>query len=176
MPSGSSKGPFRNLRLPDSLRASLASPMGPIFPGEDAREALSRVGEFAACGDVVTKNALEWGLHPFLAIVDGKTERKEEIPSSSFQTLFHGRTERVRNPAATISAELQEAIHRLVSGGGGLLWVDGEEDLAVLPLLLEMREGTTVIYGQPRRGLCMVTVNDEHRRSAKSIMEQMEVD
>lgn len=167
---------FRELRLPESLRSSLSRPLGPVLSSELATEALRNVPLLATCGDVVTAGALSWGLTPFLSVVDGKTTRDVPLLTPNLERVAKGRSHlRVKSAAGGLSVELQQAIHDLVLGGGGLLEVDGEEDLAVLPLMVEMRVGSIIIYGQPGEGVCMVSVDDRTKAVAANILTQMEV-
>ena len=166
---------FRNLRLPVKLRSELARPLGPILSSTEAKKFLKSAGTVVSCGDVVTASLLEWGMMPFLAVVDGKTTRDVAIALSTFEPIAERRHVKVRSAPATLSAELQEAVRLLASEGGGLLEVEGEEDLAVLPILIEMKLGTIVIYGQPGEGLCVVKVDEEAKRFAERIIGEMEV-
>lgn len=174
-PSASSDGPpLRDLVLPASLRARLAAPLGPVRDTKTAHAALRAAGRFASCGDVVTGDALAAGLTPFLAVIDGKTLRESPRDPRALETAYGPRRRTAHNPAGRLTAELQRAVREMVRSGGGLLWVDGEEDLAALPLILEMPLGTTVIYGQPGAGVCLVTVDAESKDRARSILNAME--
>lgn len=175
MRSGSSEFHFRSLRLPGRLREKLSVPLGPTYSGDEVGRALASVPMFAACGDMVSRDAWAMKRPAFLAIVDGKTERSQAMPTNELEAAYAGRVERTKNPPGMLSEDLQEVIHRRIRNGGGLIVVDGEEDLAVLPLLGEMPLGTLVIYGQPRRGVCMIKVSEQTKRFAKDIMSQMEV-
>ena len=174
-PSASSEGPL-DLRLPTSLRSALAIPWGPVLSSEAARSRLAHgTVRLATCGDVVTEDALSWGFPPFLAVIDGKTLRGP--PRSNPLAATHPWKVRrtVANPPGTLSASLREAIHEMANGEGGLLWVDGEEDLATIPLILELPEPATVIYGQPGAGVCFVPVDVAAKDRARKILTQMEV-
>ncbi len=175
MPSGSSEYHYRSLRLPDRLREKLANPLGPVLSTPELQKELAGGKTFAACGDMVTRDSVSAGALPFLAIIDGHTERVRSMPSQELEAAYAGRTSHAKSPPGVLSEALQEAIHERVRAGGGLIVVDGEEDLAVLSLLGEMPLGTLVIYGQPRRGVCMIKVSEDTKRFAKEIMAQMQV-
>ena len=166
---------FKDLRLPERLRSELARPIGPVLSSSAAQEYLRTAGTIVSCGDVVTGSLLDWGLMPFIAVVDGKTTRSVEISLSKFDPIARRRLVKVKSPPGALTAELQEAIRRLVGEGGGLMVVEGEEDLAVLPLLKETRLGTIVIYGQPGEGLVVVKVDEGAKRFAERIIREMEV-
>jgi uncharacterized protein (UPF0218 family) len=172
-PSGSSEG-FLDLRLPEALRAELSRPLGPVLSGDDVPARLARLARFATCGDVVTRDALSWGFVPYVAVVDGRTLRQERADYTHIPFPRAGRVLRVRNPPGFLTAALQEAVRDLVRGGGGLLWVEGEEDLAALSLCREMEESTTVIYGQPGEGVCFVTVDSTVKARVEELLHRME--
>jgi GTP-dependent dephospho-CoA kinase len=177
MRSASSNGDLHDLRLRAEQRQSLAKPMGPVLTERAARDALASVRAprgLATCGDVVTATLLKWGLDPFVAVVDGKTLRDRPFPLSEFDAFAPGRRFSARNPAGEITAELQSTIRRMVAGDGGLLVVEGEEDLAVLPLARELPLGSTLIYGQPGAGLCFLTLDRAVKERVKSILDGME--
>ncbi len=148
--------------------------MGPVLPTEEAKRRLATGGLFVACGDVVSVNAVKWGHPPFAAVVDGHTLRERTTEITDLGPLAARRELWARNPPGQVTAELQKAIHELVAGGGGLLVVDGEEDLAVLPLVLELPAGSTVIYGQPGAGVCFLAVDDAAKERVRTILEGME--
>lgn len=148
--------------------------MGPVLSPEEARRSLPPAEKLVACGDVVTQTLLGWGVVPFAAVVDGKTHRSEPIPLDQFRARIPRGHRKARNPAGELTAELQQEVHDLVHGGGGLLIVDGEEDLAVLPLVRELPLGTTLIYGQPGAGLCFLTLDRRVKESVQRILDGME--
>jgi hypothetical protein len=49
--------------------------------------------------------------------------------------------------------------------------VDGEEDLAVIPLVLTARDGAVVLYGQPREGIVLRIVDSEARNTAHRFLD-----
>ena len=53
------------------------------------------------------------------------------------------------------------------------VFVKGEEDLLVLPVLVHAPENSVVLYGQPDEGLVIVPVNQEARDKANKIMDLM---
>ena len=49
--------------------------------------------------------------------------------------------------------------------------VDGEEDLAVIPLVLLSPLGTKVIYGQPNKGAVLVNVDTKTKDSLSNLLQ-----
>ncbi len=159
--------------LPANLRFLLQEPWGKVtekVPRNIESEKTITVG------DVTTKMFLDQGIHPRLAIIDLCIEREyavkkiEELGFSSSQPVVY-----VKNPAATITPELVIAIREaLLSNEDSLIIVEGEEDLAVLPALLEADNGYSVFYGQPGQGMVEVKVNDKVKKSAQDLLAKFD--
>jgi len=165
--------------VPESLRPELARRYGPVLAGAEADRALRALALFASCGDRVTLRALELGHPPLVGIVDYKTQREERIDPEAFEPLAARRRLRVKNPAGTLTDGLCDAVRELVAAGGGLLEVDGEEDLGSLALVETLPAGATVIYGIPGAGVSFVRVDataKEHVRQLIGRMERRKVD
>jgi GTP-dependent dephospho-CoA kinase len=160
--------------VPESLRAELARPYGPTLTGEAADRQLRSLGVFASCGDVVTARAIALGRLPLVGVVDYRTQRNEPVDPSAFAPLAARRTVRVVNPPGCLTADLREAVRELVRVGGGLLVVDGEEDLASLALVESLPAGATVIYGIPGAGVSFVTVDATAKDHVRRLIDRME--
>jgi GTP-dependent dephospho-CoA kinase len=172
--SGSSEE--RIWRVPESLRASLAQRYGPVYSGAEAEKRIRALRLFATCGDRVTELALRLGNLPLIGIVDRKTRRNEPINVKAFALLAQRRLRKVSNPPGTITESLRRAVRELVETGGGLIEVDGEEDLGSLALVESMPAGATVIYGIPGEGASFVTVDAVSKGHVKALIRQMEIE
>ena len=161
------------LRLPSSLRPELQRVHGELVPEEELKEKLS--GKIViAVGDVVTHTLLKMHIAPKVAIVDYRTKRGEVVLDNI--RSFGEEVYSVRNPPGYITPELWSAVKKAIESPKKVrIDVDGEEDLAVLPAVLFAPKGAIVIYGMPNTGVVSITVNDEHKRNARRIIEQMEV-
>ena len=155
-------------RLPEAERASLQKPFGEVFPG--IRDLLPRIRgrTVYAVGDVVTHNLLRAGITPRVAIIDGHTMR---APCSRIPDLPIRRIE-ARNPPGTISDDLVRAIRDALSRPPAVIFVDGEEDLAVLPLVLAAPAGSVVLYGQPGQGVVLREVDGEAKALAAAFVDR----
>lgn len=164
------------LRLPAAERGAFKDPIGPVYT--DPEELLSAAGSpLLAVGDVVATTLLEAGRPPDVAVVDGRTER-EPIDEGMAATLAGlERTVSARNPAGTITRSLVTAMATAIEATEPVrVVVEGEEDLAVLPAILLAPTGTTVVYGQPGRGMVAVTVTDRTRADADDLLERLDGD
>jgi len=160
--------------VPESLRPTLAERYGPVYEGVEADRRLSALGVFAACGDRVTARAIELHHLPLVGIVDYKTQRNEPIDPAQFRPLAERRLVRVRNPAGMLTESLRNAVQSLVRSGGGLIVVDGEEDLGSLALVEALPAGATVIYGIPGAGVSFVRVDAVAKEHVRNLIAQME--
>ncbi len=163
---------MRDLRLPEELRSYLRKPLGRLLPGEKAaREAVAGVpGErLIVVGDVSYRAALEAGVKPKLAVVDFRVKR-QEIEEYELQ----GRVRKVRNPPGWVTKELWDAVHEaLGEEGEHVILVEGEDDLAVLPCVVEAEWGDSVVYGQPDEGAVLVEVDEEAKMKVGSVLKLM---
>jgi uncharacterized protein (UPF0218 family) len=161
--------------VPLSLRAALAERYGPVSAGEEAERRVRALRNFASCGDRVTELAIRVGNLPRLGIVDFKTQRNEPVDPKAFEPLAARGRRRVSNPAGTLTAGLRNAVREMLEEGGGLLEVDGEEDLGSLALVEALPVGATVIYGIPGAGVSFVEVDAAAKLHVKALVDQMEL-
>ena len=160
--------------VPPSLRPALAEKYGPVYAGAEADRRLATLGLFGACGDRVTQRAIELHHLPLVGIVDYKTQREEPIPPDAFRELAARRRARVWNPAGFLTDRLRQTVREFVGSGGGLIEVDGEEDMASLALVESLPAGATVIYGIPGEGVSFVTVDARAKEHVRQLLSQME--
>ncbi len=155
--------------MPKKYRKEFRKPIGKIYRNI-ADIGLKGTEKIIVVGDVTYLNLLNIGISPYLAIIDFKTKRKER--------KFEGKLEevtKVSNPPGKITQELWDKIKEKIKNGGIIL-VEGEEDLAVLPCILEADEKTILLYGQPDEGVVKVTINKKTKEKARELLKLMEVE
>ncbi|MGA7923253.1 MAG: DUF359 domain-containing protein [Thermoplasmata archaeon] len=160
--------------LSETLRPAFQQRYGPVYAGSEVESELRKLTLFATCGDMVTAQAVAIGHLPLVGVVDLKTQRNDPIDPHAFDPLAARRRQRVWNPAGMISDDLRVAVREIVGRGGGLLEVDGEEDLAVMPLIETLPVGSTVLYGIPGEGVCFLSVDGAAKRRVDALFHQME--
>lgn len=158
------------LRLPKYLRKELKKPLGQLHKSIDLIETLlqdhlSEERLVISIGDATTKNLINSKIYPQLCIVDNKIER-EPVKHNLNHTdniLY------VDNPAGTITDELVniciDSIKNVTSNNPIIIEVNGEEDLAVLPCILNAPKDTFILYGQPKEGVVLVNVNEAFNKA-----------
>lgn len=154
------------LLLPEENRHLFRAPFGILY--RDMESVLPEIsGKVVyAVGDVVTINLIRQGLVPDIAVVDGHTMRE---PVDHSPAVFSHRIH-AKNPPGTLTPDLMDALCRAVEDPGVLILVDGEEDLAVIPLVLAAPPGAVIVYGQPGEGVVLCEVTQEAKMRAREML------
>jgi hypothetical protein len=154
------------LILPEEHRRLFKEPFGVLYRTMDEVVPLIEGKDVYTVGDVVTHNLQKKGITPAVAVVDGYTMRSpcNRMPA------FHGECIQVKNPAGTLTDELISALEHAVRNPPSTIIVDGEEDLAVIPLVLTAHDGAIVLYGQPQKGVVLRTIDTEARKTAQRLL------
>jgi uncharacterized protein (UPF0218 family) len=155
------------LTLPEEHRKLFKEPFGELHQSIEEIIPLISRGTVYAVGDVVTHNLQRNGITPAIAVIDGQTMRS---PCNRMPAL-KGECINVTNPAGTITDELIHALTYAVLHPPVTINVDGEEDLAVIPLILAAPLGAIVLYGQPHKGVVMRMVNREAQQIAQQFLD-----
>ena len=154
------------LILPEEHRKLFQEPFGELYLNIDEILPIITGSIVYAVGDVVTHNLQKRGLTPAIAVIDGYTMR---LPCTRMP-VYRGECIRVKNPAGTLTDALINAIDYAVMHPPVTVLVDGEEDLAVIPLVMAAPVGAIVLYGQPRQGVVLRTVNLEAKETARNLL------
>ncbi len=154
------------LILPEEHRRLFKEPFGVLYQSIEEILPLIEGKHVYTVGDVVTHNLQRKGITPAVAVIDGFTMRS---PCNRLPAI-HGESIQVKNPAGTLTDELICALERAVKNPPCTIVVEGEEDLAVIPLVLTANDGSIILYGQPRKGVVLRTVDDEARKTAQQFM------
>jgi uncharacterized protein (UPF0218 family) len=157
-------------RLPVRHRQRFRKPFGVLHA--DLQLVLPQIANrvIYTVGDVVTRNLIMEGISPKIAIIDGFTMR---VPCPNTPILLAPRRV-VANPAGMISEDLIAVINEAVQNPPVLIFVEGEEDLAVIPLVMAAPPGTVVLYGQPGEGVVVREVNERAKETAKEMFALFE--
>ncbi|MCP4761012.1 MAG: DUF359 domain-containing protein [archaeon] len=138
-------------------------------------------------GDVVTEafvNNEMLAQHLQMCIIDGITKRKKYDNISD--EIF---TEKIiiENPAGTVQGNVALKLKKILESDKNkktLIFIKGEEDLLVIPLVLFAEENTFVVYGQPPitdfgtkipAGMVIITVNSKRKMEIMEIMQQFKM-
>ena len=159
--------------ITDELTQEFKKPFGKLYRDfESLLRALDEVkpAKIITVGDVVTASLLESGRMPDLCVIDGKTIRSKSVGEikTEFQEI------RVENPAGQITEELRNAIKKSMAAENVKIFVVGEEDLAVLPVVEFAPLRSAVLYGQPNEGVVLVEVDKVKKKEIKKYYRMMD--
>ncbi|MBI3560060.1 pantetheine-phosphate adenylyltransferase [Candidatus Gottesmanbacteria bacterium] len=173
------------LVMPESLRSVLGKPLGKVLSGKAIDGSIRRNKDklIITVGDVATKTLLDAGVTPALAIIDGKVGRRpfhEALKILQLQKVKPFSLKPVKSGPGYISREAMEAIERFFASyvlrpTSYVLFIDGEEDLLVLPVIMHAPSGSVVYYGQPNQGLVEVIVNGIQKNQVKTLLREFEL-
>jgi len=97
-------------------------------------------------------------------IFDGKIRRKKTKKKINFSLTCS-------NPAGTIQPECWDILKKAIAGEKNV-FVKGEEDLLVIPAVLMAPLGAAVVYGCPKKGVCLIDVTSEAKKSFKELLKK----
>lgn len=168
----------RNRRLPEAMRSMLQKPFGKVFTNmQSLYKRIHTMHDVITVGDVVTKTVLSFNIHPHLAIVDYVVERKPTY--QKIHELGFKKNEmiiQVENPSGTIMHNVCQQIARAFSlKKHTIIKINGEEDLAVLPVILAAPLGANILYGQPGKGVVLIVVSERTKEKAYKIYSEFSV-
>ncbi len=157
-------------RIPEGKRDLFKEVIGRPVDIEEIRNANMTV----TVGDVVSLTVREAGIVPALAVYDGYTERREMTGFAVLVGRLGLEETVVANPAGTITRELDDAVRNALENGPALIRVEGEEDLALMPVIRHAPDGAMIVYGWPGKGM-MAVIDDEAVRSRiETLWKEME--
>jgi uncharacterized protein (UPF0218 family) len=157
--------------LPNELRQLLIKPYGFLFTNEDLliRYIKGVNSRIISVGDVVTVTLFKHGIKPFIAFVDGKTKRVIKISSDSYSITLLNEPGLIRLSAMSKIKEL------LSSNSHNVVFVEGEEDLLVIPVILYSNNGDIMVYGQPNAGIVMIRNNALIKEYVEDLFKRFKV-
>ena len=154
----------------------MKTPLGILLPESQVDKSniekyLSPDSYIITVGDRTTEKMINFGLIPSLQIIDGLEKREKREPPK----LDNATELTVDNPAAEITPQSIAMIKKAFTLQNPVrLFVNGEEDLLVLPVCIHAPENAVVLYGQPNRGLVIVRITPEIRNKVETLLDLME--
>lgn len=160
-----------NLILPEELKEKFRKPYGRIIDSFKIKFS----GKLVTVGDAVSYGAIKAKLDPDIIVFD-LIEKRKPVSEDVRKTLgnFKGKDFFVINPPSNITDDLWNAVKKSLEAEGKVkIVVKGEEDLAVLPFILESPENTTILYGLKDRGMVIVKVNKNLKDKCRKLVREM---
>jgi len=159
----------KKLILPENLRSVLQRPWGKIL-NEVPEEIIG--AKTVAIGDITVQRFNKKNVGQFLSIVDFLVQRQIRFHTLTELGLTDKHVQKAKNPHGTLTPELFQAVKKAFkTTGEKIILVEGEEDLAVLPVLLIAPLEFLIFYGQPNEGLVKIEVTEENKEKTYQLVE-----
>ena len=162
------------LLLPDTLRQKLQKPFGSVVQRVDMEKFDPQ--KLIAVGDVTTKVLHEAHVLPALSLIDFVVERQNQQHDMKRLGITSEIIVSAENPHSSLTPSLWNALEKSLilakEQKRVVIVVEGEEDLAVLPLLLLAPKNWVICYGQPRVGMIAIPVTESSKEQAITILSQ----
>jgi len=157
---------MKTLILPENLKPKLRKVWGKAIFGKknEIKEKFKKIlkrkkfKKIVAVGDYCSRF-----LPADVKIFDGKIRRKKIKSILSFSL-------KLKNPPGTIQKESWEILKEAIRENKNV-FVEGEEDLLVIPSVLLSPQKTAVIYGFPKKGICLIEVNQKMKNKIKKLLK-----
>jgi len=155
--------------LPDKLKDELRKIWGiPIFgKKKEVAKKFNEIFKKKKFKKIITVgDYCSLALPSDIKIFDGKIKRRrvKKLPKFSF---------RCANPPGTIQKEVWSILKRAIENNKNV-FIDGEEDLLVIPSVLLSENGTAVVYGFSGKGICLIGVSPKVKKDFKELLKQFE--
>lgn len=163
----------KNLILPEKLRSILQKPWGKLL--DEIPQTLDGA-EIIVVGDATAQKFNQKNIKQFLSIIDFQVQRKAAFKDLSELGFKSENTQQIKNLHGEITWELMQAVQSaFINKNQTVILIDGEDDLAVLPVLLIAPLGFNIFYGQPNVGLVQVLVTEENKEKAYRLVEHFDI-
>ena len=156
--------------IPKKDRDKLKKPLGKLYSSLEMVKTLSKKYKIVSVGDICTLALLCIGVRPHLAVYDFKYMRKDlpEGMRAILQREFKN-VKSIKNAAGTVSKKLLTDAKKMMKEGGAIR-INGEEDLTALAFIKHAGDDTVVVYGQPEKGIVIVTPNKKTKQVVSKII------
>ena len=164
--------------LPQDQRRHFKKPLGQIIKNrQDIVKLINKLRDDSTTpkvitvGDATTQVFVELLFIPDIAIIDEHVQRKSvpllEIENVSIVETSNQAGYIMQNAWIEIINSLKVVDNKIV------IKIIGEEDLLVLPTILEAPLDSKVLYGQPNEGLVVVSVTEYVKQNVCELMRKM---
>lgn len=157
--------------MDEKLRKKLTKPLGKLMAFEKALDKISKKkpGMLIVVGDASIVNLLENDIKPDILVFDLMCKRKPVAKEWKERIFAYAKSMEIfhaKNPAGTISGELEDRVKKCILEGNGCVQVEGEDDLAALACVEHATKGAVVLYGQPDEGIVWIDVGEKMKNKA----------
>jgi len=162
-----SNGVRKTYFLPTKLKKELRKIWGmPVFNGKEkvTRKFKKLIQEKKFKKIITVGDYCSLTLPSHIKIFDGKIKRKKIRKLLKFSL-------KCANPPGTIQKEVWPILKKAIKNNENV-FVNGEEDLLVIPSVLLSEKNTAVIYGFPEKGVCLIEVSTKMKKDLKELLKK----
>ncbi len=162
----------KNITLNPKQIKDVKKPFGKLYLDFSSLQTamLPQKNNIVTVGDTATHLFLEHEFPIKFGVFDNLEQRRPVI-HSLHKYIKHNNLIHTHNEPGKISQNLTQALVHAMENNS-YVEVDGEEDLAVIPLTLLLPLGGVIIYGQPNEGLVMVEITEEKKEWVKRLLSE----
>lgn len=167
----------KNFRLPLKLRQTFSQPFGEVYNGNQPDSFFAQKGMLITVGDETTKTFNKAKIYPSLAVVDFKINRKTQVRKFSDLGFPHSpKIKNVTNYPGEINYLLSKSVMNFMrhKNYGLVIKINGEEDLAVLPIALLAPLGTCIFYGIRNLGMVKISVDEKLKELFATLLKEFD--
>ncbi|MCR4263973.1 MAG: pantetheine-phosphate adenylyltransferase [Candidatus Roizmanbacteria bacterium] len=177
--------PEINLKLPEHLRKTLKKPLGERV--ENLEEFKKKNAHLlVSVGDASAVKLVSHNMLPDIVILDGMIQKKKVFTQDQIKRLVGSDYQFVRttNLAGGLTVDLVSSLRKALDGCMSqkkrtVIFVRGEDDLAVLPAVYLAPLQSRIVYGQPplpgrfpKPGMISITVTEKTKKQIGKFLEQ----
>ncbi len=162
--------------MPQNLRQEFKKAYGRIYASVSTIKKDIEGKVVVTIGDRISYSLLKNRINPKVIIIDHR-ETKKSISYEVLNVLdgFDGKQYKVDNPSGGVTKELWNAVKEsLDSIGKSKIIVNGEEDMAFLPAVLECNDGDIILYGFFDKGFVLTEVNKDLKKKMNLLLSKFE--
>jgi len=153
--------------LPKEMRSELRKIWGvPLFNGK--KEVLKKFQQFVKKRRfkkiITVGDYCSLALPSNIKIFDGKIKRTKVKKLPKFSLYCS-------NSPGTIQKKVWPIIKKAIKNKENV-FIEGEEDLLVIPSVLLSEKNTAVIYGFPNKGVCLIEVSPRVKKTFKELLKK----
>ncbi|MBI4137366.1 pantetheine-phosphate adenylyltransferase [Candidatus Roizmanbacteria bacterium] len=173
-----------DLKLPEPLRKTLKKPLGDrIEQPTDLKK--KKTSLLISVGDASAVKLISYSIKPAIVVLDGMIQKKKVFTEEQIRRLVGSQYQFIRttNLAGNITVDLVRALKKALDAyisqkKRTVIFIRGEDDLAVLPAVYLAPLESRVLYGQPplpgrspKPGLISITVSEKSKNQIGKLLE-----
>ena len=157
------------------MKPEFRKPYGKLYTSVDQIRDIIKDKKIISVGDVISSNLIKNNITPDIIIFDERQNRKPVTQDiKEILNGFDAEEIQVENPKSNITEELWNAIKSSLTKNNRVkIRVKGEEDLSVLPIIMEANENTIVLYGFMEKGFILVQIDKNLKERCQNLLTKL---